>query len=125
MIAGLFSLLSTAALSCGTRVYPVLLPNAPTLPALTMQIVGSQITNAAFNARGIIKYRIQVDCWATTYADASNLRDALVPVLDGFTGPLGDGTFVQSTQLLQHLDQFEPDSLNYRLTSEYYIFAAL
>jgi hypothetical protein len=128
MISGLYSLLSTAAALealVGTRVYPLLLPDTPTLPAITLQVVGSQVVNAAFSARGIMKYRIQADCWGATYASASAVRDALVTVLDGFVGPLSDGTTVQSAQLLQHLDIFEEDALQYRLSSEYYLWAAL
>lgn len=85
----------TAAL-VGTRIYPVSLPQTPTLPAITYRLV-SQPTEHVFaesaSTTKIATFRIQ--CWAEgtavlgAWAGAYALATQVEAALDGFSGLLG------------------------------------
>lgn len=60
----------------GTRVYPLVIPQGGDLPAVTYQrIYGAPINDLA-GAGELVRARVQVDCWATTYASVRALADA-------------------------------------------------
>lgn len=122
--AGLFSLLSnTPAIAAlvGTRIYPVVLPTAPTLPALSYQIVGA-MSKPTLNNSGFQRFRMQFDCWGQDYSDAVTLREALVKALNGYQGLLSDGTMLQNAQFIQPIDFFEHEALQYRCAVEFYLY---
>lgn len=59
----------------GTRVYPAILPDNATLPAL----VYSVISQAPIGSGGCESTRVQVDCYAATYlTGVKALRDGLL-----------------------------------------------
>jgi hypothetical protein len=103
-----------AAITAGS-VYPILLPIASPLPALTYQIVGSS-SGQTQTTHGMQRIRLQVDCWATTYLGAITLRDAVATALDGFQ----NSDF--SSLLLSKVDYYEEAALQYRALLEFYIF---
>src|SRR4030042_5808294 len=71
--AGLIALTST-------RIYPLILPQSPTLPAVTYQRIDGP-RESRFGADPVAHPRIQVDSWAKTYAGvkavAPQVRGAL------------------------------------------------
>lgn len=121
---GIYSLLrndaGVAALA-GTRVFPVLLPESPTLPALTYQVVGGS-SDQTFETSGYQRLRVQLDCWGESYADAVTLRAAVSKAVDGYQGPLSDGTFLLDAQTLQTADFFEQEARQYRAMLEVYLY---
>jgi hypothetical protein len=122
--AGIFTLLSTTAAItsiCQTRIYPVILPTGPTLPALTYQLIAAK-TNPTFETSGMQRWRIQFDCWAETYADAAGLRKALIQTLNGYQGTLSDGTVLQNADLQQIVDFFEDNARVFRCMVELYMY---
>jgi hypothetical protein len=119
--AGLFNLLSGSsgiASFCDSRIYPVILPEDPQLPALTYQLISAQ-PSPTLTTSGMQRFRIQFDCWAETYADAVGLRAALTETLNGFQGTLNDGTALQDAQLEQVVDFFGDDDRFYRCMVEF------
>jgi Protein of unknown function (DUF3168) len=98
---------------CGTRIYPLVLPKDPTLPAIDYKIVGGSNTGA-LTTRGVQRYRVEINCWGDTYLDAINLRFAVIAALDG--------TKVGSTAItyLMPQDFFEDELLQYRACAEFY-----
>jgi hypothetical protein len=105
---------SIAAL-VGTRVYPIVIPEEPTLPAICYQIVGSS-SRQTLNTHGLQKIRLQIDCWGDSYGDAVTLRDAVATSLDGY-----EDANVQFL-LLSKSDFFDHELLQYRALIEFYIF---
>lgn len=79
----------TAAL-VGTRIYPVELPQTPTLPAITYRMA-SQPTEHVFgeSASTIKMANFWIQCWAETYSDAQALGIQAEAALDAFSGLLG------------------------------------
>lgn len=61
----------------GTRVYPVVLPQEPNLPALTYTLISSVREHAHTADPGTVHARIQVTAWGNTYASASGLSEGV------------------------------------------------
>jgi hypothetical protein len=67
-----------AAPAVGTRVYWGIRPQGSALPAIVMTTVSDERTQ---HMKGFNTYqakRVQVDCYATTYAQATDLREAVI-----------------------------------------------
>jgi hypothetical protein len=102
----------------GTRIYPLVLPTDPTLPAIDYKFVAGSNT-PTMDSMGVQKYRVEVNCWGDTYGDAVSLRYAVVKALSGYTS--GN----TSIQYLMPQDDFDNDLLQYRATAEFYVFDGL
>lgn len=93
-----------------TRIYPVLLPQEPTLEAVTYQRINTptDMTMSGDNARNP---RFQVTAWAETYAEAKAVAAQIVACLEGFAGELGGSGGVQTTiSMLNQIDLVDPDT---------------
>ena len=120
--AGIFSLLSqNSSINAliGTRIFPVLLPERATLPAVTYQVISMKPQYELQNRVNVTNLRLQIDAWAETYADAKSAVSAIVAVLDNFSGTLPDSTQVFGVQLRNSVDYFEHESLTYRVLAEF------
>lgn len=118
--SSLFGALSTAAAISslvGTRVYPVVLPTDPTLPALVYLFVGG-MGQPSFSTRGMQKARVEINCWGSSYSSAATLREAVIQTLAGYSDGNFDSMYIQST------DFFDHDLLQFRAMAEFYIFYA-
>lgn len=98
----------TSAISTlvSSRVYPSLLPQSPTLPALTYGQVSAVRVRDLTGPAGKSRHRISISCWASTYAGARALADAVRQSIDGFQGWWRD-TFVGSVTLDNEFDLHE------------------
>lgn len=114
--AGLTALLNadtTLTSLVAGRIYPVLLPESPTYPAITYRTVSSlpayTLTNVIY-----VQTRVEFCAWASTYAETQSILDALRVVLDRYTGTLPYGTDVRlCIRAGRVIDSFEPDSRMY------------
>lgn len=79
----------SGATPAGNHVYPVILPQAFEPPALTYQVVAGDRIYALDQPSDLANPRIQIDCWAETYAGVIALRDAVMTALSGFKGDAG------------------------------------
>jgi hypothetical protein len=121
--AGLYSLLTAnAGLTAlvGNRIYPVLVPEPPTYPCLSYQVVASHSTYT-FEGKQLGSKLFQFDAWGTSFSDCKNILNALRNALDTYQGTLTDGTRVLCALSEQEIDQFEEDSRVYRSLAEYRI----
>jgi len=69
---------SALAAQIGTRMYPLQLPQEPTLPALTYFQVDDPPEYAHEGQAGIHHPRWQFDVWASTYLKAKQVADLLI-----------------------------------------------
>lgn len=67
----------------GERVYPLKLPQRPTLPAVTYQIISGPRRYTQDGAALPTTFRVQVEFWAGEYEEARAVRDAILPNLSG------------------------------------------
>lgn len=120
MSAPIFALLVNQT-DAGSRVYPQVLPQEPTYPAVTYQQV-SAVPLRAMGADGsVLRVRVQVNCWGKTYAEALSLAGAVEARMSRFSGEAG-GVTVLDTLLDSSLERYELESNTRRVIQDYTIF---
>jgi len=65
------------------RIYPVKLPQNPTYPALTYQVITGPRDYTQDGPDGATRFRVQIDIRDTTYTGCRTVRDALVGGVSG------------------------------------------
>mgnify|MGYP006921298104 CR=1 FL=1 len=95
------------------RVYPLVIPEKGTVPAIVYSRIASTPENTLEGGATIDQIRFQVDTYAKTYAEAKTLANSVRGVMESasFKGTL------QTDQ-----DLFEPDVKLYRVTQDYYVW---
>lgn len=104
----------------GERISPQPMPQAETLPAVTLKRISDQpIARGQRGPSGLRDARIQVDAWAATLVAAQAVADAVEAVLDpierrprGGLAPalyVGDGCRIDFARLVNQQDFDEPD----------------
>jgi len=108
------------------RIYPQILPQAATFPAITYnQVSGVRVSNLSEGPAGKCRRRITINLWAETELAAYALADAVRQSLNGYDGSMGaTGTVVGSTRLDNEFATFEQDAGTvgiYRVIQDYII----
>lgn len=106
------------ALLPGQRLYPLVLPNEPTLPAAVYSVVGAS-SAPTLDTSGLTKYRVEVSSFGKSYKDAYTLRSQLKTALDGYQDANMSVTWIRSTDLFEH------ELLSYRCLAEFEVFSIL
>lgn len=109
--AGLTALVST-------RIYGVHAPQGVTAPYVTLFRVSAERPSAMGDDIGIVRARVQVNSWGTTYASAKNVCDQARAALQRFDGVAASIT-VLDTFLLSEQDLHEPDVPMYHVAQDY------
>lgn len=111
---------STISNLIGTRMYPVVLPQSPTYPAVSYSTISAQRGHNMQAPDGLAAQRIQVDAWALTYAQARSLSDAIRNRIDSFRGSMGStkvqGIFFDTER---HLNEQDGSTVFYRIETDY------
>ena len=112
--AGLTALVST-------RVYPLRLPQNPTLPAVTFQRITGSREHGMTADHGMAHPTLQVDSWGETYASARavavQVRTALSRWSDATTDPVVLDVFASDER-----DMDEADVKLFRVSQDYQIW---
>lgn len=126
---------TTVANLVGTHMYPLRLPQKPTLPALVYQRISGERIGQFKGLASAAEPRYQIDAWTDPntggVSGALALGSAVRQALEGFTGTWSDAdspgvsAFVQ-VRFITERDQFEPDILGglCRHSADYFIFHA-
>lgn len=96
----------------GTRVYALHVPQkGAAYPAIVYQVISDSPTTSLAGSRKPDRVRVQVDCWAATYAAARSLHAEVRTKMEGaaFQGMLADVR-----------DDFEPDVGLYRVSADFF-----
>lgn len=113
----LMTYLEAQGLACSDRIYPVQLPQAPTLPALVYAQVSVVAADVAHDGQPAYELgRYQFDCYAEKYGDAKALALALKSTLRNW------GAYETYFENLLDLSEYELD--RYRMTVEFLIGGA-
>lgn len=72
----------------GARVAWGLRPRAAVLPAVALAVIDSERDYAMQRPTGLVRARVQVDCWAQTYGDAVYVSRAVRAALSGLRATL-------------------------------------
>jgi len=71
------------------RVYPLILPQPATFPAVTYQRISGEWGITMDGAHNYAEERFQINTWATSYEGARELADAVWRELDNHSGTTG------------------------------------
>jgi len=91
----------------GSRIYPLVVPQDATLPAIAYQVITGSGILAHDGPTSLNNKRVQFACVGATYAAAADLADALAALLRGFKGQLGSaGVQVEFAEDVNQHDGF-------------------
>jgi hypothetical protein len=108
----LFALLANAT-PAADRIYPLIAPDSAPPPYLVYQRISANTENILSGSSGLINTRIQLDVYATTYAQAQDIAAAI----DGLMAAWN----VQNLSVLSQ-DFYEPDAKLHRASIDYSIW---
>lgn len=107
---------SDVAALVGNRVYPIILPQDPTLPAITYQIISQTPTGGNIHLHNM---RLQVDCWSTSYAGADGLAAKVIAALRLYGERSNQRPLLMSAYDVNRQDLFEPDTNEWRVSIDF------
>ena len=105
----LYSILSNdteVAALVSARIYPNLLPESATLPALTYQELTGPRQHTMDGPVGTVRFRFQINCWASTYAVADELSTEVRKALDDYSGTV-ESQYIHFVEMLDEADAME------------------
>lgn len=102
----------------GTRIHPLVLPQDPTLSAITYQRIANDPMYSSDGADGLDRVRMQLDVWAASYEGAKQLVRAVKNALEAAQSA------AFSAQLLTENDFYENAPRLYRVSLDYSIWYA-
>lgn len=108
----------------GTRVYPVIAPQAATLPLIVYTLISGQQEESHSGASGLARPRYQFDCYAETITAAFALGEAVRLAIHGFAGTLGGAGGVTCGGILFAGKRvlYEPETKIHRVSIDYFIW---
>ena len=104
-----FTLMSNATQALD-RVYPLVAPDGALRPYIVFQRISANAQNILSGASGLTNTRLQVDVYATTYAQAQGIAAAIDALMAGWS--------VQNVSIMSQ-DFYEPDAKLHRVSSDY------
>ena len=116
-------LTSDAAVSTivGTRVYPLLIPQDASLPAIAYQRISALRVTAQDGPSNLARSRLQVTCVAESYSGVKALATAVRQALHGYKGTV-DGVTVGASFLETDVDQYADESGLYSVQMDFRIW---
>jgi len=97
----------------GSRIYPLILPQPPTLPAVTYFKVSLVNKRTLASPSNVLKQvRVQFSCWADTYSEAKSVAAQVKLALQDFRGEMGGagGVQVLDGNIINEQDLYETDT---------------
>ena len=104
-----------------SRIYPMKLPQGPTMPAITYSRVSGPRVQELSGPSGLAFPRVQVDSWASTYAGVKALADAVRKALDGYRDTIAS-IRIGGVIMDGEVDIYEPGVEEYRVTQDYIVW---
>lgn len=90
------------------RVFPVILPQAVTYPAITYQTITGASNYSMDGSSELANSRMQFDCYATSFDAVTLLKAAVMKCLSGFSGSVGTPPVeIQGAFRVNETDDFE------------------
>lgn len=93
------------------RIYPLVLPQSPTYPAISYLRVSNTGQQGSTDLR---ETRYQIDCWGSTYAAAHGLAAAVKTAIEEHTNT-ATAPRIKMAQVVNELDDFDPEAKAYRV----------
>lgn len=100
------------------RIYPVLLPQTPTYPAISTQLISNSPQQGSTTVR---EARYQVNCWAVTYPAAKSLATAVKAALEEYTAT-ATAPRIKMSLVVNERDDYDSETGVYRVIVEVIFF---
>jgi hypothetical protein len=117
---------SAVAAIAGTRVFPGVIPQRSTFPAVAYSQITAQRTSVMGSDTGTVRATWQVDCYAITYADARRLASEVRKSLERKAGSFGSSVIaartIQAIFVEADTDLFEDETQLHRVSTDYVIW---
>lgn len=94
-----------------TRIYPLVLPQSVTYPAISYQRISNSPQQGSTALRST---RYQINCWALTYAAAQGLATAVKAALEEYTAT-ATAPRIKMALVVNELDDFDSEANVYRV----------
>ena len=108
----------------GERIYPLVIPQKASLPAVTYQRVSAVRQHALQMDTGYTTQMYQISCWSKSYAQSWHIASQLRLSLQNFSGVMGgaEGVHIDAVLLEGEMAGFEPDTNTYYYHMEFQFF---
>ncbi len=104
----------------GDRIYPLLMPQNATYPAITYQRISTDRARSLSGRDYEKRVRLQVDVWSKTFGEAKSLSTAVAAALDDYAGVLA-GLQIGACSLVDERDEFESKADYFRSSLDFLI----
>jgi hypothetical protein len=111
----------SADTDAGERVYPQVLPQGGTYPAITYTVISRVPLHAMGSDAPLVRYRVQVDAYGSTYAEAHTVAKQVEARLSRFRGTLGEDD-VLDCLLDTAADGYEQETALRRVSMDFTLF---
>lgn len=111
--AGLSALVST-------RVYPELMPQSPTLPAVVYQMISNDREERHGGQTGDARPRFQITCWASTPLAAAAVAEQVRLALMAMSGSVASVT-IRGVWNAGETRGYEPDTLRHFVALDFFV----
>lgn len=112
---------ATVAGLVGSRMYPAILPQDPTMPAITYQYISGASVISNDGPTGLENPTFQIDHWSSSYSQMDALFEAVRKRINGASGTFS-GVEVQGIFLVRKRDLYDNDAKLHRRTADYEIW---
>lgn len=95
-----------------SRIYPLVIPQGASLPALVYQRISGVPANHAGRVPTLESARVQINCYAQRYGQVKDLRDAVIAALEQ------PSAYFQCTRLAER-DLYDDEDRTYALALDF------
>lgn len=106
----------------GQRIYPLILPENPTLEAITFRAVEHDVDNVFGGSTGFCRSDYYVDAWGDTHAEADALAKIVRDALKNVSGSFGGITVQEVFVTMGPVGVYEDSVKAYRITQMFSIW---
>ena len=89
-----------------TRIYPAVLPQAATLPAVVYSVITNVPNDDVLGSSGSVTANVQLDIYSDAHITTNNISEQIRLQMQGYSGAMGDET-VGASRLLNRFEQYE------------------
>lgn len=104
-----------------SRIYPKVLPQQPTMPALVYQVIDNDRANVHRGQTTGARARVQVTCWGNTEASVSAVKDQVRLAMIAATGSIASVT-IDGVSCEGEVEGFEPDTVRHWIALDFFIW---
>ncbi len=105
----------------GARVYPVVLPQDPTYPAIRYQQIAGARAQAMGSNTGLVNTTVQIDSYSDSYEEARQVAEEVRAALQRFQGTVA-GVAIESVFVDGPLDVFEDQIKKFRVQQDFTVW---